>query len=84
VKILNVLWGGVDCLVVRFCGGDTGDYAKIKAYIEAYEPMIEFIPEKPIPKCFFCDKQSTGVIFVVGDGESAYACREHEGLLARL
>lgn len=61
---------------------DNNGVVDIIDYIKAYEPKKEI--EKPIPKCSICNKQSTGVIFIVGEGESAYACKEHEGLLARL
>ncbi len=36
------------------------------------------------PKCSICNHSSTGAMFIIGDGEVAYACREHEGLFSRL
>jgi hypothetical protein len=68
-------------LQVRF---DSGNRHNVKEIYGKWKKINHEVPEKPIPKCSLCNKQSTGAIFVIGDGESAYTCKEHEGLLARL
>ena len=54
----------------------------IKRFLKMNDDPDE--PNKSIPKCLLCEKESTGAIFVVGDGEAAYACKKHETILSGL
>ncbi len=73
----------VHCISCRY-NYDTQGTRCGTEFVPYYKDNICQDYKKINPKCSICNHSSTGAMFIIGDGEVAYACREHEGLFSRL
>jgi len=53
---------------------DKKEKERLSTLLELASPLSHAKTEP----CLFCGKPSTGAIYVIGDGEVGYACKEHE------